>query len=109
MIRPEVVNVKYPEVLISHAVYNRDHDRLSVRFKPGTAYRGMADIGVINLDTGTHYSVMVDGKEVFRLHQGKVASAESGEVEGAWDESDSILTISLPIDEGHALDIVSMM
>jgi len=106
---PEVVNVKYPEVLISHAVYNPGHNRLSVHIKPGTAYRGMSDIGVINLDTGTHYSVMFDGKEVFQLHQGKVVSGESGKVEGAWDASDSILTISLPIDEGHALDIVSVM
>ena len=69
----------------------------------------MTDISVINLDSGAHYSVMFDGKEVFRLHQGKVVSGESGEVEGAWDASDSILTISLPIDEGHALDIVSTM
>ena len=106
---PEVVNVKYPEVLISHAVYSREHHRLSVHIKPGTAYRGMSDIGIINLDTGTNYSVMFDGKEVFRLHQGKVVSGESGKVAGAWDASTSTLTISLPIDEGHALDIVSMM
>ena len=106
---PEVVNVKYPEVLISHAVYSREHNRLSVRFKPGTGYRGKSDIGIINLDTGTNYSVIFDGKVVFQLHQGKVVSGESGKVAGAWDASTSTLTISLPIDEGHALDIVSMI
>ena len=105
---PEIVKVKYPEVLISHAVYNREHNRLSVRIKPGTGYRGMSDIGIINLDTGTRYSVMLDGKEVFQLHQGKVVSRESGKVEGAWDAGDSTLTISLPIDDAQALDIVSV-
>ena len=50
---------------------------------------------------------MLDGKVVLQLHQGKVVSRESDKLEGAWNAGDSILTISLPIDGGHALDIVS--
>ena len=106
---PEVVNVRYPEVLISHAAYNSKHKRLSVQFKPGTGYRGKTDISIINLDIAKNYSVRFDGREVFQLDKGKVIGNAGDKVEGTWDTGTSTLTISLPIGDGHSLDLVGML
>jgi hypothetical protein len=75
---PEVINIQYPEVMVTSAHYEEEASVLTLRIKPGTAYRGLVDIGIGNLNNTQSYSVLLDGEVAYKLSQGAVTKVTPG-------------------------------
>jgi hypothetical protein len=104
---PEVINIQYPEVMVTSAHYEEEASVLTLRIKPGTAYRGLVDIGIGNLNNTQSYSVLLDGEVAYKLSQGAVTKVTPGPGLAAWNTGSATLTVSLPIASGRHIELVS--
>jgi len=104
---PEVVNIQYPEVMVTSAHYEEEASLLTLQIKPGTAYRGLVDIGIANLNDTQTYSVLLDGEVVYKLSQGAVTKVTGGPGFANWNTGSATLTVSLPIASGRHIELVS--
>lgn len=104
---PEVVNIQYPEVMVISAHYEEEASSLTLQIKPGTAYRGLVDVGIANLNDRQNYSVLLDGEVAYKLSQGAVTKVTGGPGSADWNTGSATLTVSLPIDSGRHIELVS--
>jgi hypothetical protein len=63
----EVVDVEYPDVLITHASSDEAHARLLVGTAPGGAGAASSSIGIAGVDASARWTVEVDGRLIARV------------------------------------------
>jgi hypothetical protein len=100
---PEVVGVRYPEVLITQAYYDKDKRRLAVATVPGTDYRGRTSFGIRNLSSQARYVVTVDGAEQVLLDRGHVRTLGPRTVNATWNAATRELKLDYILAEGRTV------
>lgn len=100
---PEVVDVRYPEVQITQAFYDKAERKLAVTMVPGTDYQGRISFGVRNLSPKSRYVVTVDGAEKVLLGKGKVRTLGPHTFDAGWDASSRELKLGCTLSSGHTV------
>lgn len=100
---PEVVGVRYPEVQITQAYFDKSERKLAVSMVPGTDDQARISFGVRNLSPQSRYVVTLDGAEKVRLEKGKVRSLGPRTFDASWDASRRELKLACTLSSGHTL------
>jgi Linalool dehydratase/isomerase len=100
---PEIVDVRYPEVLVSSARYDRNARVLTARFVAGTDYRGKSGIGVRGLDPSGRFAVLLNGKPLGRLQDGVVRATSRGSLR--WDMATQRLHMEIDLVHPAVLEV----
>jgi hypothetical protein len=105
---PTLVDVTYPEVLVTRAVYDTNLRQLTVQTVPGTDLHRATTVSVANLKAASEYVVSINGARAFRLREGKVAvlSARIGDASAAWDRGTQRLRITYMNNGTRNIDVV---
>jgi hypothetical protein len=100
---PEVVEVRYPEVQITQAYYDKAARRLAVAMVPGTDYQGRISFGIRNLSGEGRYVVTVDGAEKVLLEQGNVRTLGRHTFEATWSAASQELKLDCTLASGRTV------
>ena len=100
---PEVVDVRYPEVQITQAYYDKAARRLAVAIVPGTDYQGPISIGIQNLSGKGRYVVAVDGAEKVLLEQGHIRTLGPKTFNATWNAPSQELKLDCTLASGRTL------
>jgi hypothetical protein len=102
---PELVNVRYPEALVTQAYFDKQRGRLAIALKPGTAYRGVTRFNVANLRSEGSYAISIDGSKAATLNKGVLSKLPKELANARWNRSSGMLELELPLQEGRAITI----
>jgi len=100
---PEVVDVRYPEVQITQAYYDKAARKLAVSMVPGTDSQGRISFGVRNLSPKGRYVVTVDGAEKMLLKKGKIQAKGPRTLDAKWDATSQELRLECTLGSGHTV------
>jgi hypothetical protein len=102
---PELVNVRYPEALVTQAYFDMQRGRLVIALKPGTGYRGVTKFNVANLRADGSYAITIDGSKAATLKNGVLSKVPKELGKARWDRSSGMLELELQLQEGRAIAI----
>jgi hypothetical protein len=93
---PTLVDVAYPEVQVTRAVYDSNLRKLSVQTVPGTDLRRQTTVGIANLKRDAEYDVSMDGAPAFVLRNGRVKMLpnHTSGVSAMWSQATQRLRIT---------------
>lgn len=105
---PEVVDIRYPEVQVTQAYYDKQKRRLAVAMVPGTDYQGQVSFGIRYLSGDGRYVVMVDGAEKALLDHGTISAPAPHSFQAVWDAKRQELRLSCKLGSGHTVVVEEM-
>jgi hypothetical protein len=100
---PEVVEVRYPEVQITQAYYDKAARRLAVALVPGTGYQGRISFGIRHLSAMGRYIVTVDAREKARLDRGRLRNPKPQAFDARWDAASNELKLAFTLANGRTV------
>jgi hypothetical protein len=100
---PEVVDVRYPEVQIIQAYYDKAKRRLAVAMVPGTDYQGSISFGIRHLSGQGRYLVAVDGAEKVLLDQGHIRTRGPHTFNATWNAARQELKLDCTLASGRTV------
>jgi hypothetical protein len=100
---PEVADVRYPEVQIIQAYYDKAARRLAVSMVPGTDDQGRISFAVRNLSPTNRYVVTMDGAEKVLLDKGTVRALGPHTFDAAWNASSRMLKLDCTLSNGRTV------
>ena len=104
---PELVDVRYPEVQITQAYYDKDERRLAVKMVPGTDYQGRISFGIRNLSGQGRYLLAVDSAEKVLLDHGHIGALGPHTFGATWDATSQELRVDCTLKSGRAVVVVA--
>lgn len=102
---PELVNVRYPEALVTQAYFDSVRGRLAIAVQPGTGYRGVTKFNVANLRADGNYAITIDGAKAATLQQGVLSKVPKKLGKARWDHSSGLLELELQLQQRRAITI----
>ena len=100
---PELVDVRYPEVQIIQAYYDKAERRLAIAMVPGTDYQGPISFGIRNLSGKGHYVVTVDGAEKVLLEKGQIRTLGPHTFSATWNSTRQELNLECTLASGRSV------
>ena len=97
------MDVRYPEVQITQAYYDKAARKLAVSMVPGTDSQGRISFGVRNLSPKGRYVVTVDGAEKMLLKKGKIQAKGPRTLDAKWDATSQELRLECTLGSGHTV------
>ncbi len=102
---PELVNVRYPEVLVTQAYFDSKQGRLAIALQPGTGYRGSTKFNVANLRADASYAITIDGSKAATLKKGALTKLPKELGKARWDRASGMLEMELQLNARRAIAI----
>jgi len=102
---PEVADVRYPEVQIIQAYYDKAERRLAVAMIPGTDFQGQVSIGIWNLSAEGRYVVVLDGTEKALLDRGHIRPLGPRNFGATWNGANTELMLDCQLGQGRTVVI----
>jgi hypothetical protein len=106
---PTLVDVAYPEVQVTRAVYDPDLRKLSVQTVPGTDLHRQTTVAIVNLMRGIPYNVSFDGAAEFSVRDGLVKdiSSTARKMSVSWDMGRGHLRVTYLNDGVHNITVLA--
>ncbi len=102
---PELVDVRYPEVQVTQAYYDKAKRCFAVAVVPGTVYQGEISFAIRNLSEKSRYWLTIDAATQGKLDHGRVTIAASRILNANWDSEKQELKLSGALGAGHTIVI----